>query len=64
MTAILDRDHALNGNVPIINYKKALSSIFDKKKAWNYFNERRVAVAKRKQEVKKHFLLDAEVLYN
>ena len=64
MTAILDSNQVLNGNVPISNYKKALSSIFDKKKAWNYFHERRSAAAKRKQEIKKYFLLDAEVLYN
>ena len=63
MTAILNSNHVLNGKVHISYYKKALSSIFDKKKAWNYINERRAAAAKRKKEIKKHFLLDEEVLY-
>ena len=51
MTATLNSNHTLNGYSHISNYKKALMTIFDKKKAWNYLNEQREVELKRKKEL-------------
>ena len=51
MTATLNTNHTLNGYSHISNYKKALLSMFDKKKTWNYLNEQREAALKRKEEL-------------
>ena len=64
MIVSLNNQHILNGHSPISNYKKALLSIFNKKKVWNYVNIQREVASKRKKEFKKHFISDAEVVYH
>ena len=50
MIVSFNNQHVLNGYSPISSYKKALLSIFNRKKAWNYINLQREAASKRKQE--------------
>lgn len=64
MIARIDSQYDLNGHSPISSYKKALLSIFNKKKAWNYVNIQRESASKRKKEFKKNFISDAEVVYH
>ena len=51
MSATLTNQYSLNGHSHLSNYKRALSSLFDKKKTWNYLNEQREAALKRKKEL-------------
>ena len=61
MTATLNTNNTLH----ISNYKKALMSMFDKKKAWNYLNEQREATLKRKKELSATYIADmGEVIYH
>ena len=65
MTATLDRNQNLNGHSHRSNYKKALSSLFDKKNTWNYLNEQREAALKRKNELAKIRISNMdEVIYH
>lgn len=64
MIVSFNTQHVLNGYSPISSYKKALLSIFTKKKVWNYINIQREAASKRKQALKKDFILDEEVIYH
>jgi len=41
----------INTHSHISNYKRALYSLFDKKKTWHYLNEQREAALKRKKEL-------------
>ena len=50
MTATLNNNN-LTGHSHISNYKRALSSLFDKKKTWSYLNEQRESALKRKKEL-------------
>ncbi len=64
MTVSFSNQQVLNGYSPISSYKKALTSIFDKKKVWNYISIQREAASKRKKEFRKHFISDAEIVYH
>lgn len=64
MIVSFKNQHVLNGHSSISSYKKAILSIFDKKKAWNYVSIQREAASKRKKEFKKHFISNAEVIYH
>ena len=65
MTATLDRNQNFNGYLHRSNYKKALSSLFDKKKTWHYLNEQREAALKRKEELSKIRIANIdEVIYH
>lgn len=48
MTATLNHNN-INGYSHMSNYKRTLSSLFDKKKTWNYLNEQRKAALQRKK---------------
>lgn len=64
MKVNFNNQYVLNGHSPINKYKKAMLSLFDKKKAWNYVSIQREAAEKRKQEFKNHFLSDAKVIFH
>lgn len=64
MIVSFNKKHILNGHSPINKYKKAMLSLFDKKKAWNYISIQREAAAKRKKEFKNNFLSDAKVIFH
>jgi len=60
MSATLNTNNTLH----ISNYKKALMTIFDKKKAWNYLSEQREIALKRKETLEKTFMPGVEVMYH
>ncbi|WP_295421319.1 hypothetical protein [Sulfurovum sp.] len=62
MTATLNSNHNFKGNVHISNYKKALLSMFDNKKIWNYLNEQRVQRQKSREMEK--LILSDQVIYH
>ena len=64
MIVSYNKKHILNGHSPINKYKKAMSSLFDKKKAWNYVSIQREAAAKRKNEFKNQLFSDAKVIFH
>lgn len=64
MIVNFSNQHVLNGHSSIKKYKKAMLSLFDKKKAWNYVSIQREAAAKRKKEFKNYFLSDAKVIFH
>jgi hypothetical protein len=62
MVAAFNSNHGSAGNVHISNYKKALLSMFDKKKAWHYLNEQREKRQKNREMEK--LLLSDQVIYH
>ena len=62
MDAAFNSNHSFTGNVHISNYKKALLSMFDKKKAWHYLHDEREKYQRNKEMEK--FIFSNQVIYH